>query len=287
MINNSELIDKIKSYNKFLNSDSLNKAYNFALDAHQDQKREQGVPYIIHPVAVANILTDLKLDSATITTGLLHDTIEDTNVTYDTVKREFGEEVANLVDGVTKLSALENKASANSKAENFRKLLLTLNDDIRVIIIKIADRLHNMQTLDAMPDEKQIKIASETLYIYAPISHRIGLYNIKIELEDLSFKYTESNSYDTIKNKIEQSKEEQDLYIKSFSEIIQFALAEEGLKYQIKGRSKSIFSINRKMTMQNIPFENVFDKFAIRIIYKATHRNEKFLAWKIYSIMTS
>ena len=229
MINNSELIDKIKSYNKFLNSDSLNKAYNFALDAHQDQKREQGVPYIIHPVAVANILTDLKLDSATITTGLLHDTIEDTNVTYDTVKREFGEEVANLVDGVTKLSALENKASANSKAENFRKLLLTLNDDIRVIIIKIADRLHNMQTLDAMPDEKQIKIASETLYIYAPISHRIGLYNIKIELEDLSFKYTESNSYDTIKNKIEQSKEEQDLYIKSFSEIIQFAFS----KFQI------------------------------------------------------
>ena len=164
--------------------------------------------------------------------------------------------------------------------------MLTLNDDIRVIIIKIADRLHNMQTLDAMPDEKQIKIASETLYIYAPISHRIGLYNIKTELEDLSFKYTEGTSYEKIKNKIEQSKEEQDLYIKSFSEIIQFALAEEGLEYQIKGRSKSIFSINHKMKVQNIPFENIFDKFAIRIVYKATHRNEKFLAWKIYSIVT-
>ena len=191
-----------------------------------------------------------------------------------------------IVEGLTKISKLSKESNVSLQAENFRKLLITLNDDIRVIIIKIADRLHNMQTLDAMPEYKQIRIASETLYIYAPLSHRIGLYNIKTELEDLSFKYTEADRYETIKNKIEESKEEQDQYINSFSEIIQFALAKEKLKYQIKGRSKSIFSINRKMTIQNIPFENVFDKFAIRIIYKSTHRNEKFLAWKIYSIIT-
>ena len=185
-----------------------------------------------------------------------------------------------IVEGLTKISKLSKESNVSLQAENFRKLLITLNDDIRVIIIKIADRLHNMQTLDAMPEYKQIRIASETLYIYAPLSHRIGLYNIKTELEDLSFKYTETDRYESIKNKIEESREEQDQYIKSFSKIIQFALAEEKLKYQIKGRSKSIFSINRKMTMQNIPFENVFDKFAIRVIYKSTHRNEKFLAWK-------
>ena len=191
-----------------------------------------------------------------------------------------------IVEGLTKISKLSKESNVSLQAENFRKLLLTLSDDIRVIIIKIADRLHNMQTLDSIPEYKQIKIASETLYIYAPLSHRIGLYNIKTELEDLSFKYTESERYEYIKNKIEGSREEQDEYIKSFSDIIQFALAKEKLKYQIKGRSKSIFSINRKMIVQNIPFKNVFDKFAIRIIYKATHRNEKFLAWKIYSIIT-
>ena len=165
-------------------------------------------------------------------------------------------------------------------------MLLTLNDDVRVIIIKIADRLHNMQTLTGMPEHKQLKIASETLYIYAPMAHRIGLYNIKTELEDLSFKYIEPNRFDSIKNNIEESREIQDQYIKSFSGIIEMALDKERLKYQIKGRSKSIFSIHRKMLSQNITFEEIFDKFAIRIIYKATHRNEKFLAWKIYSIIT-
>ena len=188
MINNIELIDKIKSYNKFLNSKSLNKAYNFALDAHQNQKREEGVPYIIHPVAVANILTELKLDSATITTGLLHDTIEDTNVTYDTVKKEFGEEVANLVDGVTKLSALEDKASDNSKAENFRKLILATSKDIRVLLVKLADRLHNMRTIHFVKDkEKIIRKAKETMEIYAPLADRMGMNRIRDELEDLSF----------------------------------------------------------------------------------------------------
>ena len=155
MINNSELIDKIKLYNKFLNSESLNKAYNFALDAHQNQKREEGVPYIIHPVAVASILTELKLDSATITTGLLHDTIEDTKATYESVKKEFGKEVADLVDGVTKISLLENKVIENSKAENFRKLILATSKDIRVLLVKLADRLHNMRTLNAISDKNR------------------------------------------------------------------------------------------------------------------------------------
>ena len=188
MINNNELIDQIKSYNKFLNSKTLNKAFNFALEAHQNQKREEGVPYIIHPVAVANILTDLKLDSATITTGLLHDTIEDTNVTYETVKKEFGEEVANLVEGVTKISALEDKASNNSKAENFRKLILATSKDIRVLLVKLADRLHNMRTIQFVSDKSKIsRIAKETMEIYAPLADRMGMNRIRDELEDLSF----------------------------------------------------------------------------------------------------
>ena len=262
-------------------------AFDTAVDAHRNQRRKSGEPYILHPIGVAKIVAqEIGLDATSIAAALLHDVVEDTEYSFEDIEKLFGSGVARIVEGLTKISKLSKESNVSLQAENFRKLLLTLNDDIRVIIIKIADRLHNMQTLDAMPEYKQVKIASETLYIYAPLSHRIGLYNIKTELEDLSFKYTEVVRYEFIKNKIEDSRESQDQYIKSFSEIIQFALAEEGLKYQIKGRSKSIFSINRKMTMQNIPFENVFDKFAIRIIYKATHRNEKFLAWKIYSIIT-
>ena len=203
MLDNNELINKIKIYNKFLNSDSLNKAYNFALDAHQNQKREEGVPYIIHPVAVANILTELKLDSATITTGLLHDTIEDTNVTYDTVKKEFGEEVANLVDGVTKISALENKVSNNSKAENFRKLILATSKDIRVLLVKLADRLHNMRTINFVKDkDKIIRKAKETMEIYAPLADRMGMNKIRDELEDLSFSVLNKPARDLILDRL-------------------------------------------------------------------------------------
>ena len=277
------------SYQTLSNDDKklIRSAFDTAVHAHRNQRRKSGEPYIYHPIGVAKIVAqEIGLDATSIAAALLHDVVEDTEYSFEDIEKLFGSDIRKIVEGLTKISKLSKENNVSLQAENFRKLLLTLNDDIRVIIIKIADRLHNMQTLDAMPDEKQIKIASETLYIYAPISHRIGLYNIKTELEDLSFKYTEGNTYDTIKNKIEQSKEEQDLYIKSFSKIIQFALAEEGLEYQIKGRSKSIFSINHKMKVQNIPFENIFDKFAIRIVYKATHRNEKFLAWKIYSIVT-
>ena len=175
MINNEELIDKVKSYNKFFNPSDLSKAYNFALKAHKNQRRDEGVPYIIHPVAVADILSDLKLDSATITTGLLHDTIEDTKITYDSVKKEFGKEVADLVDGVTKISALEEKAAENSKAENFRKLILATSKDIRVLLVKLADRLHNMRTLQFLKDQdKKIRKAKETMEIYAPFSGQNG-----------------------------------------------------------------------------------------------------------------
>ena len=277
------------SYQTLSNDDKklIRSAFDTAVHAHREQRRKSGEPYIFHPIGVAKIVAkEIGLDATSIAAALLHDVVEDTEYCFDDIDKLFGSEVKKIVEGLTKISKLSKENNVSLQAENFRKLLVTLNDDIRVIIIKIADRLHNMQTLDAMPDDKQIKIASETLYIYAPLSHRIGLYNIKTELEDLSFKYTEGASYKSIKNKIEDSKEEQDLYIKSFSEIIKSALAEERLKYQIKGRSKSIFSINRKMKVQNIPFENVFDKFAIRIVYKATHRNEKFLAWKIYSIVT-
>ena len=293
-IENKEIVKQYKellqiSYQTLSNKDKIliRSAFDTAVNAHRNQRRKSGEPYVYHPISVAKIVAhEIGLDATSIAAALLHDVVEDTEYSFEDIEKLFGSDVMRIVEGLTKISKLSKESNVSLQAENFRKLLITLNDDIRVIIIKIADRLHNMQTLDAMPEYKQIRIASETLYIYAPLSHRIGLYNIKTELEDLSFKYTEADRYETIKNKIEESKEEQDQYINSFSEIIQFALAKEKLKYQIKGRSKSIFSINRKMTVQNIPFENVFDKFAIRIIYKSTHRNEKFLAWKIYSIIT-
>ena len=293
-IENKEIVKQYKellqiSYQTLSNKDKIliRSAFDTAVNAHRNQRRKSGEPYVFHPISVAKIVAhEIGLDATSIAAALLHDVVEDTEYSFEDIEKLFGGDVMRIVEGLTKISKLSKESNVSLQAENFRKLLITLNDDIRVIIIKIADRLHNMQTLDAMPEYKQIRIASETLYIYAPLSHRIGLYNIKTELEDLSFKYTEADRYETIKNKIEESKEEQDQYINSFSEIIQFALAKEKLKYQIKGRSKSIFSINRKMTIQNIPFENVFDKFAIRIIYKSTHRNEKFLAWKIYSIIT-
>ena len=293
-IENKEIVKQYKellqiSYQTLSNKDKIliRSAFDTAVNAHRNQRRKSGEPYVYHPISVAKIVAhEIGLDATSIAAALLHDVVEDTEYSFEDIEKLFGSDVMRIVEGLTKISKLSKESNVSLQAENFRKLLITLNDDIRVIIIKIADRLHNMQTLDAMPEYKQIRIASETLYIYAPLSHRIGLYNIKTELEDLSFKYTEADRYETIKNKIEESKEEQDQYINSFSEIIQFALAKEKLKYQIKGRSKSIFSINRKMTIQNIPFENVFDKFAIRIIYKSTYRNEKFLAWKIYSIIT-
>ncbi|MBZ9730297.1 bifunctional (p)ppGpp synthetase/guanosine-3',5'-bis(diphosphate) 3'-pyrophosphohydrolase [Salegentibacter sp. JZCK2] len=265
----------------------IRKAFDTAVDAHKDQRRKSGEAYIFHPIAVAKIVaSEIGLDATSIVAALLHDVVEDTIYTLEDIHKMFGETVATIVDGLTKISSLKKDKDVSLQAENFRKMLLTLNDDIRVIIIKIADRLHNMQTMDAMRRDKQEKISSETLYIYAPLAHRIGLYNIKTELEDLGLKYTEPEVYNEIHTKIKESKEEQDAYIKEFSRIIEDSLNKEDLKYDIKGRPKSIYSINRKMKAQNVSFDEVYDKFAIRIIYKSDQANEKFLAWKIYSIVT-
>ncbi len=267
MINNNELIDQIKSYNKFLNSDSLNKAYSFALEAHQNQKREEGVPYIIHPVAVAKILTELKLDSATITTGLLHDTIEDTNVTYETVKKEFGEEVANLVEGVTKISALEDKASDDSKAENFRKLILATSKDIRVLLVKLADRLHNMRTIQFVKDkDKIIRKAKETMEIYAPLADRMGMNRIRDELEDLSFSVLNKPARDLILKRLNFIKNNKDDTFKSISYDLIDLLKKNGITATITGREKTPFSIWRKIQNKKISLEQLTDIIGFRVI---------------------
>lgn len=265
----------------------IRSAFDVAVDAHKQQRRKSGEAYIFHPIAVAKIVaSEIGLDATSIAAALLHDVIEDTKYTATDLEQLFGEPVARIVQGLTKISKMPYEGDVSLQAENFRKMLLTLNEDIRVIIIKIADRLHNLQTMDAMPTYKQEKIASETLYIYAPMAHRIGLYKIKSELEDLSLKYTEPEIYNDILSKIKDSKQEQDAYIRAFSKTIKNALNSENLSYQIKGRPKSIYSIRRKIVAQNVSFDEVYDKFAVRIIYKSDLENEKFLAWKIYSIVT-
>ncbi|MFD2585715.1 RelA/SpoT family protein [Croceitalea marina] len=265
----------------------IRSAFDVAVDAHKDQRRKSGEAYIFHPIAVAKIVaSEIGLDAVSIASALLHDVVEDTPYTLDDIERMFGETVARIVDGLTKIAHLKKDKNISQQAENFRKMLLTLHDDVRVIIIKIADRYHNMLTMDAMPEHKQVKIASETLYIYAPLAHRIGLYNIKTRLEDLSLKYTEPEVYNDIHDKIEDTEDEQKEYIDAFTKVIRDSLDTEGLSYTVKGRMKSIFSIRRKMMAQNVAFDEIYDKFAIRIIYKSDRKNEKFLAWKIYSIVT-
>ena len=277
------------SYQTLSDSDKkmIRLAFDMAVEAHSDQRRKSGEAYIFHPISVAKIVANqIGLDATSICAALLHDVVEDTRYSLQDIERLLGVTVAKIVHGLTKISSLKKDKNISLQAENFRKMLLTLNDDVRVIIIKIADRLHNMQTMDAMPEYKQVKIASETLYIYAPLAHRIGLYNVKTELEDLSLKYTEPQRFQSIKGKIEETKESQEAYIKSFSKFLTQELSKERFKFEIKGRSKSIYSIHRKMQTQNVPFEKIYDKFALRIIYKANRNNEKFLAWKIYSIVT-
>ena len=293
-IENKEIAKQYKkllkiSYRTLTKEDKklIRSAFDIAVDAHKNQRRKSGEAYIFHPIAVAKIVaSEIGLDSTSIAAALLHDVVEDTDYTLADIEQMFGEAVARIVDGLTKISHLSSNKDNSLQAENFRKMLLTLNEDIRVIIIKIADRLHNMQTMDAMPPHKQVKTASETLYIYAPLAHRIGMYNIKTELEDLSLKYTEPEVYNDIFSKIKESKQQQDTYINSFTGMIKDSLDKESLAYEIKGRPKSIFSIRRKMMAQNVSFDEVYDKFAVRIVYKGNEENEKFLAWKIYSIVT-
>ena len=262
-------------------------AFDTAVEAHSDQRRKSGEAYIFHPIAVAKIVaSEIGLDATSIAAALLHDVVEDTSYTLPDIERLFGPIVAKIVNGLTKIAHLKKDMNISQQAENFRKMLLTLNDDVRVIIIKIADRYHNMLTMDSMPEYKQLKIASETLYIYAPLAHRIGLYNIKTALEDLSLKYTEPEVFNDISDKIEESKEDQQKYIDDFTRSIKDSLAKEKFNYTIKGRMKSIFSIRRKMLKQQVTFDEIYDKFAIRIVYASAPEDEKFLAWKIYSIVT-
>ena len=267
MINSDQLLSKIKSYNKFSNIGPLNKAYNFALDAHKNQKRVSGTPYVAHPIAVADILAELKLDSATIITGLLHDTIEDTKATYNIVLNEFGKEIADLVDGVTKISALEEKIADNSQAENFRKLILATSKDIRVLFVKLADRLHNMRTINAFQsDLKKKRIAKETMEIYAPLADRMGMNTIRDELEDLSFSVLNTNARNLIVERLKFIKSNRLDNFKAVSDELTILLKENKVDAIITGREKTPFSIWRKIQNKKISLEHLTDIIGFRVI---------------------
>jgi RelA/SpoT family (p)ppGpp synthetase len=267
MLNQEELIKKVKTYNRFFNPETLSKAYAFALNAHKNQKRDAGEPFIIHPIAVADILTDLRLDSATITTGLLHDTIEDTKATYKTVEKEFGKEVADLVDGVTKISQLEGKVTSSSKAENFRKLILATSKDIRVLLVKLADRLHNMRTLSSVPNlQKRIKKAKETMEIYAPLADRMGMNSIRDELEDLSFQKLNPEARNLVVERLSTNKKNRENSFKEISKKFIKVLKNSGVNATIVGREKTPFSIWRKMQSKRVSLEQLTDIIGFRVI---------------------
>ena len=263
--------------------DSLIIAYN----AHEGQLRKSGELYIYHPIGVAKIVAhNIGLDCDSIAAALLHDVVEDTKLTIKDINKAVGKNIGKIVDGLTKISILRKNKDYSVQAENYRRMLLTLHNDIRVILIKIADRLHNMRTVEYLDEIKKEKIASESLYIYAPLAHRVGLFNLKNELEDLSLKTIEPKTYKSIKNKFDKSQENQEKYIESFKKLIIENLDNQKIKYSIKSRNKSIFSINNKMQTKNISFNEVYDRFAIRIIYTSSKEDEKFIAWKIYSIIS-
>jgi GTP diphosphokinase / guanosine-3',5'-bis(diphosphate) 3'-diphosphatase len=264
----------------------IRRAFNLALDAHKNVRRKSGELYIFHPLAVAEIVAkEIGLGATSIAAALIHDVVEDTDYALEDIERLFGEKIARIIDGLTKISGILDQ-NVSIQAENFRKMLLTLSEDVRVILIKLADRLHNMRTLDHMAQNKQVKIASETLYIYAPLAHRLGLYNIKTELEDLGLKYTEPSVYNEIEDRLQESKKERIRYINKFMTPIKKVLNEQDFDYEIKGRPKSIFSIRNKMVKQGVSFDEVYDKFAIRIIIDTPPEREKSECWKVYSIIT-
>tara|TARA_A100001011_G_scaffold127951_1_gene134993 strand:+ start:1517 stop:3718 length:2202 start_codon:yes stop_codon:yes gene_type:complete len=263
------------------------KSLVIAFNGHDGQLRKSGEPYIFHPIEVAKIVAkDIGLDYVSIAASILHDTVEDTDITLQDLEISLGLEISKIVDGLTKISTLKKNEDYSIQAENYRKMLLTLHSDIRVILIKIADRLHNMRTIDFLSKAKQDQMASESLYIYGPLAHRVGLYNIKNELEDLSLKILEPQKYNLIKNKIDKELVNQEKYVESFKSLISNNLEDQKIKYSILGRSKSIYSIHNKIQKKNVSFDEIYDRFAIRIIYKSTPKNEKFIAWKIYSIIT-
>ncbi|MEQ8533685.1 MAG: HD domain-containing protein, partial [Imperialibacter sp.] len=264
----------------------IKKAFNTSMEAHSEMRRKSGEPYIFHPLSVAQIcVEEIGLGTTSIVAALLHDVVEDTDTSIADIEREFGPKIAKIIDGLTKISGVFEYGSSQ-QAENFRKMLLTLSEDVRVILVKLADRLHNMRTLGSMPRNKQLKIASETIYLYAPLAHRLGLYTIKSELEDLNLKFTEPDTYKSIANSISQTRASRNKYIRSFVRPIQSAIEKSGLTVEIKGRPKSIYSIYNKMRKQNIPFEKVYDLFAIRIIIDTEYENEKAACWQVYSIVT-
>ncbi len=264
----------------------IRQAFELSVDAHKNMRRKSGEPYIYHPIAVAQIAAEeIGLGTTSIVCALLHDVVEDTQLSLEDIEREFGKKVANIIDGLTKIANVFDQTSS-IQAENFRKMLLTLADDVRVILIKLADRLHNMRTLESMPRDKQLKISSETAYLYAPLAHRLGLYSIKSELEDLSMKFTEASTYKLIAQKLNETKIERNKFINEFIKPIEDKLTAQGLSYSIYGRPKSIFSIWKKMKSKGVPFEEVFDLFAIRIILDSPMEVEKSDCWKSYSIVT-
>lgn len=264
----------------------IKKAFDVAYEAHKDVRRKSGEPYIYHPIAVARICAEeIGLGATSIICALLHDTVEDTDLTLEDVGRMFGKKEAQIIDGLTKISDVVD-FNVSLQAENFRKILLTLSEDVRVILIKLADRLHNMRTLGSMKRDKQLKIASETLFLYAPMAHRLGLHSMKTELEDLSLKIQEPEAYEEIITKLEKTEEVRTRFIKQFSLPIKKALEQSGMKFEIKGRPKSIYSIWNKMNKKQVPFEEVYDLFALRIILDSEPQNEKTDCWRAYSIVT-
>ncbi|NVJ85949.1 MAG: bifunctional (p)ppGpp synthetase/guanosine-3',5'-bis(diphosphate) 3'-pyrophosphohydrolase [Algoriphagus sp.] len=281
-----KLLREAKPFLKPGDAKTIKKAFNVALEAHKDMRRKSGEPYIYHPLEVALIcVEEIGLGTTSIVSALLHDVVEDTDWELEDIEREFGSKVMTIIDGLTKIAGVFDYGSSQ-QAENFRKMLLTLSDDVRVILIKIADRLNNMRTLASMPRHKQLKIASETMYLYAPLAHRLGLYAIKSELEDLYLKYTDTATYKEIVQKINESRSYRNRFIKNFIQPIEEELTRQGFKFSIKGRPKSVYSIYNKMKKQGIPFEEVYDLFAIRIILDSELDNEKADCWQVYSIVT-
>jgi len=280
------LLKQAKPFLKPGDAKLIKRAFNISMEAHKDMRRKSGEPYIYHPLEVALVcVEEIGLGTTSIVAALLHDVVEDTDWELEDIEREFGYKVMTIIDGLTKISGVFEYGSSQ-QAENFRKMLLTLSDDVRVILIKLADRLNNMRTLGSMPRHKQLKIASETMYLYAPLAHRLGLYSIKSELEDLYLKYTDPSTYKEIVHKINESKSYRNKFIKSFIQPLEEELHRQGLKFVIKGRPKSVYSIYNKMKKQGIPFEEVYDLFAVRIILESDFENEKADCWQVYSIVT-
>jgi len=266
----------------------IREAFDLSMLAHKDMRRKSGEPYIYHPLAVAKIAAEeIGLGTTSIVCALLHDVVEDSQIELEQIRKQFGNKVAKIIDGLTKISGVFDHETASPQAENFRKMLLTLSEDVRVILIKLCDRLHNIRTLDHMSAKGQLKIASETLYLYAPLAHRLGLYAIKTELEDLSLKYTEPADYAVVKQNLASTKEQRNRYIRSFINPLKKELDKSGIKYEIKGRPKSIYSIANKIKTQNIPFDQVYDLFAIRIITESLADREKIDCWNVYSMVTN